>query len=285
MSNLNDHIAKSAKILIEAMDGKAFPSVAILLGSGLNVIADEFPKIFEISYADLPGFPQPTTKGHAGKVTACDINGHAVLFLQGRQHFYETDGTSGCMDPMKVMIRTLKTLELKALMITNAAGSTNEHIVPGDLVCIADHINLVQFDVLRGVNDTKEDGTEWGPRFLDLASLWSLDLRKIIHKSADEAGIEITDGVYCMFSGPSFETAAEVRLVKTLGADTVGMSVIPEATLAHHCGLNVMGCSAITNLANGLSTEALSHAHTLEGAKKAKDKMKALIERIAVHLA
>lgn len=284
MDDMNEQITQSAEILLKSLGAHAVPRIAILLGSGLNVIADEFPCIFDISYAELPGFPLPTTKGHAGKVTAALVGERPVFFLQGRQHFYETDGSAGCMNPMKVMVRALKRLGVEYLLITNAAGSTHEDIPAGNLVAIKDHINLVQFDVLRGANDLKEDGSEWGPRFLDLAHLWDADLRAKLHDAAVTTRIALSEGVYCMFSGPSFETAAEVRMVKTLGADTVGMSVLPEATLAHHCGMKVAGCSAVTNLANGISAEQLSHAHTLEGAQKAKDSMKTLIERFVVSL-
>ena len=275
---MNAHIAQSAQIISKAIEGKATPHLAILLGSGLNVIAEEFPKIADISYTDLPGFPQPTTKGHAGKVTACDVNGKTVLFMQGRQHYYETDGSAEAMTPMKVMIRTLKTLGVETLLATHAAGSINEDTPPGSLVAIKDHINFPQFDVLRGPNDVQDNGEEWGPRFLDLAMLWNKESRSLLHEAAKKADVRLTDGVYCMFSGPSFETAAEVRMVKMLGADTVGMSVLPEAMIAHHCGMGVVGCSAITNLANGISLEQLSHSHTLEGAKKATNAMRRLID-------
>lgn len=280
MNDMNHNIAQAAHILKEKIGNAHMPKLAILLGSGLNVIADEFHKIFEISYTDLPGYPQPTTKGHAGKVTACDVKGKTVLFMQGRQHYYETDGSAAAMSPMKVMIRSLKILGVESLLATNAAGSINEDTPPGSLVAIKDHINFPQFDVLRGPNDMKDDETEWGPRFLDLASLWDKKHRNLLHEAAGKASVSLRDGIYCMFSGPSFETAAEVKLVKALGADTVGMSVLPEAMIGHHCGLKIMGCSAITNLANGISREKLSHTHTLEGAKKAKDAMKGLIQEL-----
>lgn len=280
MNDMNQHIAQSAQIIKQALGDAPLPKFAILLGSGLNVIAEDFPNITDISYTDLPGFPQPTTKGHSGKVTACDVKGKTVLFLQGRQHYYETDGSAAAMAPMKVMVRTLKTLGVDTLLATHAAGSISEDVPPGSLVAIKDHINFPQFDVLRGPNDLKDDGTEWGPRFLDLATLWNKKHRALMHEAALKANVTLKDGVYCMFSGPSFETASEVKLVKALGADTVGMSVLPEAMIAHHCGLKVMGCSAITNLANGISREELSHTHTLEGAKKATNAMRNLVNEL-----
>jgi xanthosine phosphorylase len=264
---LDQDIQKSAQILKDKL-GEHQPKMAFLMGSGLNEVAHDFDSVFEVSYTALPGFPSPTTKGHAGKVTAALIDGICVLFLQGRLHYYEGVG----MEPMKVLVRTLKSIGIETFFLTNAAGSTNATTTPGSLVAVHDHINLPQFDPLCGPNDD-----QWGPRFLDAAHLWNADLRKKLHKAAEKANVKLGEGIFAMFSGPSFETAAEVRMVKMMGADTVGMSLVPEALLAHHCGLNVVGCSAITNLANGLTQEPLSHEHTLKWAKVAKEQMSLLI--------
>ena len=265
---MQNSIKKSSDILLQALGDKK-PKTAILLGSGLNVIADEYPNFGEISYNDLPGFPKPTTQGHTGKVTLGEIDGTPVIFLQGRLHYYEGVGT----DPMKVLVRSLKTIGIEVLLLTNAAGSTHEETPPGSLVSVEDHINITQFDPLRGPNDD-----EWGPRFLDAAKLWNVQLRTLMHDAAQECGVQLKSGTFAMFSGPSFETAAEVRMVKMAGADTVGMSLVPEALLAHHCGLKVCGCSAITNLANGLTTEPLSHEHTLKWADVAKNDLSVLFK-------
>lgn len=272
---MQNDIKKSSEILQNALNGKQ-PKTAILLGSGLNVIADEYENFGEISYNDLPGFPKPTTKGHAGKVTFADLDGTPVIFLQGRLHYYEGVG----IDPMKVLVRTLKTIGVEVVILTNAAGSTHATTPPGSLVSVQDHINLTQFDPLRGANDE-----EWGPRFLDAANLWNVQLLTLMHDTARDVDIKLGNGIFAMFSGPSFETAAEVRMVKMMGADTVGMSLIPEALLAHHCGLKVCGCSAITNLANGLSPEPLSHEHTLKWAKVAKDDMSTLLNAFVKRVA
>lgn len=263
---MDGDITRSADLLKEKL-GSHRPKIAILLGSGLNEIAGEHPSFGEISYAELPGFPQPTTKGHAGKVTMGRVGDVPVLFLQGRLHYYEGVG----MEPMKVLIRTLKTIGVEILLLTNAAGSTNTMTPPGSLVAVVDHLNITQYDPLRGPNDD-----EWGPRFQDAAHLWNAELRHLMKDASLEAEIMLGEGVFAMFTGPSFETAAEVRMVKMLGADTVGMSLVPEALIAHHCGLKVVGCSAITNLANGLTDEPLSHEHTLKWARIARESMSAL---------
>jgi len=263
---VNGDITRAGALLKEKL-GHHQPKIAIMLGSGLNEIAAEHPSFGEISYAEIPGFPQPTTKGHAGKVTFGLVGGVPVLFLQGRLHYYEGLG----MEPMKVLIRTLKTIGIEILFLTNAAGSTNTTTPPGSLVAVNDHINITQFDPLRGPNED-----EWGPRFQDAAHLWNADLRRHMKEAALESDIKLGEGVFAMFSGPSFETAAEVRMVKMMGADTVGMSLVPEALIANHCGLKVVGCSAITNLANGLTEEPLSHEHTLKWARVARDNMSKL---------
>ena len=243
---------------IRAAHGGAIPRVAIQLGSGLNAIADALSDTTILSYADIPGFPQPSVEGHAGRLLIGTFQGEPVLCLQGRVHYYEGQG----LEPVRIFVRVLKALGVEILTLTNAAGSLIEDMGPGSLMAITDHINSSGANPLIGANDET-----FGPRFPDMSNAYDPALRVLLHEAAEEAGTKLHEGVYLMASGPNFETPAEIRAFRALGADAVGMSTVPECIVANHCGLRVAGISTITNLAAGMSNVPLTHDETMrEGA-------------------
>ena len=197
-------------------------------------------------------------EGHAGNLLIGAINGNPALCLKGRVHFYEGQG----LDPVLIMIRTLKALGIKVLVLTNAAGSLVPAMAPGSLMAIADHINFAGANPLIGPNDDAI-----GPRFPDMSAAYDSDLRKLMHSAAADNGIELNDGVYLMAGGPNFETPAEISAFRTLGADAVGMSTVPECLVANHCDIRVAGVSSITNLAAGMSEIPLTHEETMREGK------------------
>jgi xanthosine phosphorylase len=245
------------------------PRVGIVLGSGLGAVADAVGDANVIPYDELPGFPLPTVAGHAGRAVLGDLAGVTVAVLQGRRHLYE----GGDAEPIRTPIRALRAAGADTLILTNAAGSLRPALGPGSLMAISDHINLTGHNPLTGPNDDAI-----GPRFPSLRDAYDPELRTTLHATADELGIPLADGVYLAVSGPSFETPAEIRAFGTLGADAVGMSTVPETIVARHAGLRVAAISTITNLAEGLSAEPLSHEQTLRDAQRAAGDLSRLIE-------
>jgi len=239
------------------------PRVALILGSGLGVLAEQMTDAVSISYADLPGFPISTVHGHAGELVLGLLAGVPVACMKGRGHFYEGYGAG----VMTSAVRTFKLLGCDMLFVTNAAGSLRPEVDAGSVVVLQDHINLLPGSPMAGPNDDR-----FGPRFFSMANAYDAELRQMIKDSAAAKGITLHEGVYLSCPGPHFETPAEIRAFKTMGADVVGMSVVPEVIAARHCGLKVAGVSAITNLAEGLSPFPLSHEQTLKyAAVAAKD--------------
>ena len=239
------------------------PRVALILGSGLGVLAEQMADAVAISYADLPGFPISTVHGHAGELVLGTLAGVPVVCMKGRGHFYEGYGAN----VMTSAVRTFKLIGCEMLLVTNAAGSLRVEADAGSLVAITDHINFLPGSPMAGPNDER-----FGPRFFSMANAYDAELRALVKETAASKGITLHEGVYLACPGPNFETAAEIRAFKTLGADVVGMSVVPEVISARHCGLKVAGISAITNLAEGLTPFPLSHEQTLKyAAIAAKD--------------
>ena len=252
------------------------PRVGVVLGSGLGAVADAVAGGTVIDYADLPGFPRPTVAGHGGRVVVGRVGEVPVAVLQGRAHVYE----GGDLEAIRTPIRALRAAGAEILVLTNAAGSLRAEIGPGQLMLITDHINLSGVNVLAGPNDE-----EIGPRFPSLRDAYDPELRGQLHAAAEELGIPLSEGVYLAVSGPSFETPAEIRAFASLGADAVGMSTVHETAVARHAGLRVAAVSAITNLAEGMQPEPLSHEQTLRDAQKAADALAPLLVKFLEGLA
>ena len=250
--------------------------LGIILGSGLGGIADALTDVTRTPYAELEGFPQPSVAGHGGTLHQGRLEGLDVAVFQGRKHVYETGDAKG----MTVPIRWLKDQGAEAILITNAAGSLNADVGPGRLMAIADHINLLGVNPLTGPNDDAV-----GPRFPSLRDAYDPELRARLHNAAQALDINLAEGVYLATAGPSFETPAEIRAFRVLGADAVGMSTVPEVILARHCGLRVAAVSAITNLAEGMGGEPLSHEQTLRFAAVAAEELTRLIAAFCAELA
>jgi xanthosine phosphorylase len=246
------------------------PAVGIVLGSGLGAVAEAVERPVVVGYEELPGFPRPTVAGHAGSAVLGAINGIPVAVLQGRAHVYE----GGAMDLIRTPIRALAQAGAEILILTNAAGSLREEAGPGSLMAISDHINLTGVNVLSGPNDDAI-----GPRFPSLRDAYDPQLRARLHATAEQIGVTLHEGVYLAVGGPSFETPAEIRAFRTLGADAVGMSTVHETIVARHAGMRVAAISAITNLAEGMQAEALSHEQTLRDAARAASDLAPLITK------
>jgi xanthosine phosphorylase len=263
------NVPTDAATVIRERAGGRQPLLGLVLGSGLGGIADRVVDPIVIEYGDLPGFPRPSVQGHAGRLVLGTIAGVAVACLAGRAHLYEGVGAA----PLNMLVRTLRAIGCRALLLTNASGSLRLEWGAGTLVLIEDHINLQGTNPLLGANDDRV-----GPRFVDLSEVYARRLRAPIMMAADAAGIELARGVYLATLGPAFETPAEIRAYRTLGADLVGMSTVPEAISARHAGLEVAALSIVTNLAAGMATEPLTHAETLTHSAAAADRVATLLE-------
>jgi xanthosine phosphorylase len=268
--------ARTAVDVIRATLPNCAPRVGLILGSGLGGLATAIEEATAIEYVALPGFPAPSIEGHAGRLLLGRFGGVDVACLQGRVHLYE--GVQAAA--VNVLPRTLKALGCEVLILTNAAGSLRPEIEPGAIALIDDHINLLGQNPLVGRNDAT-----LGQRFPDMSEVYDLHLRTQARAVAARLDIPLRSGVYLATLGPSFETPAEIRAFRALGADLVGMSTVPEAISAHHCGLKVVGFSIITNLAAGLADQVLSHEQTLAVAAEAADRLQSLLEALLQELA
>ena len=245
------------------------PAIGMILGSGLGDFADTLEDAVRIPYGEIPNFPTPTVPGHSGALVFGRKCGQTVVVLQGRIHYYE--GLS--QRELTLPIRVLAALGVKTLVLTNACGGVNTSFRPGDLMLISDHLNCSGANPLIGPNLDA-----FGPRFPDMSDLYTASLRAAIREKAAAAGISLQEGVYAMYSGPNYETPAEIRMFRILGADTVGMSTVPEALVAGHCGMQVVGISCITNMAAGVLPVKLSHAEVIETAALVHDKFQNLLD-------
>jgi purine-nucleoside phosphorylase len=252
------------------------PRIAVVLGSGLGAIADGLGEPAALAYGQIPHFPAPTVAGHAGRLVVGTLGARRVAVLQGRFHFYEGYD----LETVTFPIRVLQALGVRTLVLTAAAGGVRVNRHPGDLVGLTDHLNLIGGNPLRGPNDDR-----LGPRFPDLSAVYSARLRGWAVEEAHRLGFVLYEGVYAALPGPSYETPAEVRMLRTLGADVVGMSTVPEAIVARHAGMEVLGLVVVTNRAAGLAPTPLSHAEVLEAGRAAAGRLGALIERMVERIA
>ena len=250
------------------------PEIGIILGSGLGELADEYCDC-AISYNDIPNFIKSTVKGHKGRLVFAQINGKKVVMMQGRNHFYEGHKMSEITYPVRVM----KRLGVKTLILTNAAGAVNESFRPADLMIITDHINNMGSNPLIGANDDS-----FGERFPDMSEVYKKSLIELAERCAKKLGIDVQKGVYWANSGPCYETPSEIKMYRMLGADAVGMSTIPEAIVANHCGMDILGISCITNSASSSNGAKLSHEEVVKTANASKIKFKSLILEIIKYI-
>lgn len=244
------------------------PEIALILGSGLGDLADDIQEAIVIDYQDIPQFPVSTVEGHAGRLVYGELEGKKVIALQGRFHYYE----GYTLQEVTYPVRIFKELGVKTVFITNAAGGVNEAFQPGDLMIITDHLNINGENPLIGKNIA-----EHGPRFVDLSETYSKRGQQLLKKVALELGFELQEGVYTWFTGPTYETPAEIRYARTIGGDAVGMSTVPEAIVAKHAGMEVIGISCITNYAAGMQA-SLDHEEVMINSQKAKPKFKQLLK-------
>ena len=244
------------------------PKLGLILGSGLNEIGKRLTDATILPYQEIPGFTQSTVQGHANALSLGELNGVPIVCLQGRVHYYEGFNS----EAIKTYIRTLKLLGAESLLLTNAAGSLHQDIPAGSLMMITDHINFQGHNPLIGPNEE-----DFGPRFFGMEDAYDPALRNLLEVASKKVTVHLAQGVYASVLGPMFETPAEIRALRLLGADAVGMSTVPEVIVARHCGLRVAAVSAITNLGAGMSQEILSHEGTLYHAQQIAQDMEKLI--------
>lgn len=257
----NAKLAEARSYLIERVP--SLPELGIILGSGLGAFADLVEDKVTISYKDIPHFPISTVEGHAGQLVFGKVEGRTLVVMQGRFHYYE----GYTMQEVTFPIRVMQVLGVKGLVVTNAAGGINPEFRPGDLILIKDHLNLMGENPLRGSNLSK-----LGPRFPDLSEGYNLEWRQKALTIMPDYEIRPQEGVYAAMSGPSYETPAEIRYSRSIGADMVGMSTVPEVIVANHGGMKVLGISCVTNMAAGILPQKLSHAEVMETAERVEKK-------------
>lgn len=267
--NLSTRIRNAIEYIRSRTDAE--PALGLILGSGLGDFADTLENRQVIPFTDIPDFPAATVPGHTGAFVFGTKHGKSVVCLQGRLHYHEGHSMNVLTMPVRIMAK----LGVKQLVLTNAAGGVNSNYRPGDLMLITDHINYSGMNPLIGAHHE-----DFGPRFPDVTDLYSSALRLKVKLAAVDAGIPLRQGVYMMFSGPSYETPAEIRMARILGADAVGMSTVPEAIVAAQCGIQVLGISCITNLAAGVSPAKLNHQEVIQTAARVHAKFHSLVDLI-----
>lgn len=264
---LYDRATEAAR-MISVRAGSRRPRAALILGSGLGGVADSIADPEEIPFAEIPYFSESTVDGHDGRLIVGSCNGVDVIVMKGRLHFYE--GYS--MEEVTLPIRAFALLGIRCLVITNAAGSTSFKMGPGSLMIVTDHINLMGDNPLRGPNDER-----FGPRFPDMTAVYTPAYIDQAHQVAREVGVALSEGIYGALRGPCYETPAEVRMLRDLGIDAVGMSTVPEVIVARHCGMKVLAISCITNIAAGLTSVVINHEEVIEVGKRAGKELARLI--------
>jgi len=273
MKNLFECTAEAAKYLRKrfAHTSAPTPKIAIILGSGLGAIADGILDAVITPYSEIPHFPCSTVEGHSGKLVAGTLAGIPVVVMQGRVHGYEGYEPEQVTFPMRV----LGQLGIKTAIVTNAAGGIRIGMKQGELVLLSDHINFLGWNPVSGPNEKR-----FGPRFFDMTEAYSKRLRTLAHQAASAEGFSLSEGVYLAVSGPSYETPAEIRAFRNLGADLVGMSTVPEVIVARHMGIEILGLSCVTNLAAGVLDKPLDHQEVMETGVQAQDHLNRLFTRL-----
>lgn len=247
------------------------PRVAVVLGSGLGGFADDFGDAVTIPYEDIPGFVRSTALGHAGRLVVGKIDQLPILAMQGRVHYYE----GYTLEEVTFPIRTFKLLGVKTIILTNAAGGINVQLSQGALMVISDHLNLMGTNPLCGPNDDR-----FGPRFPDMSAVYSPELQEIVIEEARAMEVEVRRGIYAALAGPNYETPAEIHMLRNFGADAVGMSTVPEAIVARHMDMEVLGISCITNMAAGISDEPINHDEVMETGNRVRSTFTQLLRRV-----
>ncbi|WP_286171883.1 purine-nucleoside phosphorylase [Gracilibacillus phocaeensis] len=255
MKQLNE----ATNFLQQRINGK--PAIGLILGSGLGVLADEITEDTKIKYEEIPGFPVSTVEGHAGQLVIGQLDGVEVIAMQGRFHYYEGYG----LDAVTFPVRVMKELGVSTLIVTNAAGGVNQSLEPGDLMLITDHINNTGQNPLIG-----ENVAEHGVRFPDMSTAYDRDLQAIANQTAEALELPLKQGVYVWNTGPSYETPAEIRMLDKVGGDAVGMSTVPEVTVARHAGIKCLGISCISNMAAGILDQPLTHDEVIETTERVR---------------
>lgn len=267
--NLEVKIKEAANYILGKTKFK--PEIALILGSGLGAIADEIENPEFYPYDQIPHFPVSTVQGHEGRLVIGNLEGKIVVAMQGRFHYYE----GYTMQEVTFPVRVMKMLGVEKLIVTNAAGAVNTNYKPGNLMLIKDHINFSGDSPLIGKNLE-----EFGPRFPDMSNAYNKELREKVKEIASKIGIELQEGVYTCFSGPTYETPAEVRMARVLGSDAVGMSTVPEVIVANHSGVKVIGVSCMTNMAAGILEQPLNHQEVMETSAIVREKFIKLMRNI-----
>jgi purine-nucleoside phosphorylase len=277
MASSNQSMIASIQEAASYIQGKISirPEIGLILGSGLGVLADSIEHAVTIEYKDIPHFPVSTVEGHAGELLIGTLVGKPVLLMKGRFHMYEGYGA----DTVSFPVRVMKALGIHTMLVTNASGGINADFKPGDLMLISDHINFMFKNPLIGPNDP-----EVGVRFPDMSEGYSRKLRALARGVGEKEGIALKEGVYVGLLGPAYETPAEIRMFRTLGADAVGMSTVPETIAARHAGIQVLGISCISNMAAGMLDQPLSHQEVMETGEKVKDTFIRLVKGVVTEL-
>jgi purine-nucleoside phosphorylase len=263
-----EHAARFIRSRLTAADGA---HVALVLGSGLGAFADALEDAEALDYAEIPGFARPTVEGHAGRLVVGRTGGVPLVAMQGRFHFYE----GYTLEEVTFPVRALGLLGVKSLVLTNAAGGLNNSFEQGALVVISDHLNLMAANPLLGKNDAR-----FGPRFPDMSEVYDREYQDTAISEAHAMGVELRRAVYAALSGPSYETPAEIRMLRLLGADAVGMSTVPEAIVARHMGIRVLGISCITNMAAGVLDKPINHEEVIETGERVRETFAELLRRV-----
>jgi purine-nucleoside phosphorylase len=269
MENLLQKMNEAAQSIIGKIEGK--PTIGLILGSGLGELADEIENPVKINYSDIPHFPVSTVEGHAGQLVIGELQGKQVVAMQGRFHFYE--GYS--MQEVTFPVRVMKALGVEMIVVTNACGGMNSEFEAGDLMIITDHINMTGANPLIGPNEA-----DLGPRFPDMSRAYTPELVSHVEKVAQQENIKIQKGVYAGITGPTYMTPAELIMLRNLGADTIGMSTVPEVIVASHMQMKVIGISCVTDMAIGEELEPLTHEQVVEVANRTKPRFISLVKKI-----